>query len=173
MVGMSSEGGHNVEGDHNVVGDQNVVGNNIFIITAQQVGESGAQDKDARVIGGDNPDSLVPVKLADYVEDFSKDVFPVIRQRHFRNAILKGPMVIRLDHCRLVGVTFQHAVDDPETLWYEIIPKKWVYPIAVVEYCIFENCKTEYVGLAWTRNEWEAFTKEVMARQPDEKAKPS
>jgi hypothetical protein len=90
--------------------------------------------------------ALPEIRLADYV-DYPDDGPAIIQNRTFRNALLRGPMILYL----LQGITIKGSnmgVDDLETiLWPVEVGTSVVGPV-VVKNVVIEDCELAYIGFA-------------------------
>jgi hypothetical protein len=120
--------------------------------------QASPAEADEGVIGGSSFDPPV-IRLADYIEydDPAEMGPPVIRGRHFRNARLRGPLLISPWRCRFAGFRFGVQNDDPETVLWVVNFGAVKIGAVIVENCLFENCSTEHIGIAGTPEYLEDF----------------
>jgi hypothetical protein len=100
------------------------------------------------------------VRLADLIE-FPPDGPPVIRNRRFQNAILRGPILLAPHRVGFVRVSFGIANNDPETMLFELPVGVTKIAVAVLEDCLLEDCQTEHVAFIGTRDMLDQFRNEV------------
>jgi hypothetical protein len=113
-------------------------------------------------IGGPSPDEPKLVQLSDYIE-FSESGPPTIRHRHFKNVTIRGPLIIALDRVNFINGGFGHPGDDRESMWWEVFSGREYSGIALVQFCTFENFRSEAIGFALTREAWSVFTDSLRA----------
>jgi hypothetical protein len=100
------------------------------------------------------------VKLADYVE-YPPNSPPVIRNRDFRNVILRGPILLGVRSAQFVDVGFGIANNDPDTMFFVMGEDEVKIAVAAVDNCSFIACQTEQVALIGTREQINRFRQEI------------
>jgi hypothetical protein len=112
-------------------------------------------------IGGPSADRMELVSLYDYVEHPHHGP-PVIRDRHFRYAILRGPIVIAIEGEAVAfrNTRFSFEGDDPWAMLFPI-PLGWRVGVVAMDNCVVENCVTENVGLAGDLDSLKEFVRQI------------
>ena len=102
------------------------------------------------------------VSLAEFVE-FPPNAPPVIRNRVFRNALLRGPILLTLRNSTFVNVGFGIIEGDPESMFWPVQPAEKKMAVAVLENCILQDCVTEQVGFVGTREQLDEIRQKIEA----------
>lgn len=100
------------------------------------------------------------ISLHEFVE-FPNDGPPVIRNRTFRNSVLRGPIWLHGIRSSMTNTVLGVAEQDPWSILWPLEPGTLKIGIVVFENCVAENCVTEHVGLVGTREELEEIIRQV------------
>jgi hypothetical protein len=118
------------------------------------------QPLDTPFIGGATASERETVRLSDYVE-WSSDEPPTIRNRRFRYAKIRGPILVAPRRIDFRSVAFGVADNDPETIFWVLAPGETKTGVALLDMCTFEDCETEHVCFVGTREDLDAFRRGV------------
>jgi hypothetical protein len=98
------------------------------------------------------PESLPVIKLYDYVE--FPDGRPLIRDRIFRNVLVKGPLIVALlDGLEMINIGIGAPMADLEAMLWPVAAGTLKGGLVGIENCRFENCLTENVAFAGIEEE--------------------
>jgi hypothetical protein len=100
------------------------------------------------------------VRLNEYV-DVPTDGPPVIKDRTFRNVVLQGPLVVVPSGSSLISVTFGIEGTDPEAMLFLVEEGDEKIGAVVLQNCVIENCVTEHIAFAGTREWWDGLLGQV------------
>lgn len=100
------------------------------------------------------------VNLHDYVE-FPKDGPPTIRDREFRNVILRGPIWLAPDKTTITESTFAVGADE---VWAMLWPlKAGTEKIGIVSFenCLIKQCTLQHIGWVGTQEDIAHFVQDT------------
>lgn len=107
-----------------------------------------------------SPDTRPIIKLSDHVQ-FPPNEPPVIRNRTFQNAVLRGPLLAYCIGCTFENVTFGVFGDDYESILWPVDPDKTKLGIVALEYCKFTDCATQQIAFVGTKEDLEPLKSQL------------
>jgi len=100
------------------------------------------------------------VDLHDYVE-FPKDGPPTIRDREFRNVILRGPILLAPDNATITESTFAVRADEAWVMLWPLEAGSEKVGAVSFENCLIKQCTLQHIGWVGTQENLAGFVRDT------------